>query len=389
MMSSKTHGLLGSLTPQQFLAEHWQKKPLLVRQAIPGFRGFLTPADLLRLATRDDVVARTVTDTGQKGTRRFRLDEGPFKNSDPKRVPHDRWTLLVQGIEQHFDAGWELLQLFNFLPSARVDDLMVSWARPGGTVGPHFDLYDVFLLQGSGRRRWQISTDGDLDCDDDADVRVLKRFVPSADWVLEPGDMLYLPPNVGHFGVAEPFSGAGDEECMTWSVGFSAPANEQLVHNFLAFLGMEAKAEGMYEDPDLTLQERPADVVDATVLRVERALEELRWDRERVATFTGRLLTGPKDGVVFSPPKKPVDVDAFVARCAQKGTLRLSRKSRMLFRGDRVFLNGEEHKVKGPVKTALQLLADRRFYELPLKVDDDDAAALLHAFYLAGFIVLS
>ncbi|MDP2343115.1 MAG: cupin domain-containing protein [Deltaproteobacteria bacterium] len=380
--------LLGPLTPAQFLAEHWQKKPLLVRQAIPGFRGFLKPADLLRLSTRDDVAARAVTDTGQKGARRFRLDEGPFKNTDVKRVPADRWTLLVQGIEQHFDAGWELLQRFNFLPNARVDDLMVSWARPGGSVGPHYDLYDVFLLQGTGRRRWQISTDGDLDCDDDADVRVLTRFKPSADWVLEPGDMLYLPPNVGHFGVAEALKDANDEDCMTWSIGFSAPTNEQLAHNFLAFLGMEAKGEGIYEDPDLTLQARPADVVDATVARVERALEELRWDRERVATFTGRLLTGPKDSVVFAEPKKPVDVDAFARRLAQPGTLKLARGSRMLFRGERVFLNGEEHPVKGAFKTAMQLLADTRATALPIKIDDDEAA-LLHGLYVRGFIVIA
>ena len=377
--------LLGALSPAQFLSEHWQKKPLLVRQAIPGFRGFLQPADLARLASRDDVAARVVTDTGQQGARRFRLDEGPFERFDIARVPAERWTLLVQGIEQHVAAGWELLRRFSFVPHARVDDLMVSWARPGGSVGPHFDLYDVFLLQGSGRRRWQVSTDGDLECDDDADVRVLRRFKPSAEWLLEPGDMLYLPPNVGHFGVAE--RAPDGEECMTWSIGFSAPTNEQLAHNFLAYLGQEVRGEGMYEDPDLTLQARPADVVDATVARVERALEELRWDRERVATFTGRLLTGPKDSASFAEPKKPLDVDAFARRLKGNGRLSLAGSSRMLFRGERVFLNGEEHRVQGALLVALQTLADERQTALPVDVDDA-GVALLHGCYLRGFIVL-
>ena len=377
--------LLGSLSPEQFLAEHWQKKPLLVRQALPGFRGFLTPADLLKLAADPDVAARVVTDTGDKGARRFRLDEGPFHNRDVARVPRERWTLLVQGIEQHFDAGWDLLRRFSFIPNARIDDLMVSWARPGGSVGPHFDLYDVFLLQGSGRRRWQVSTDGDLACFDDADTRVLQRFTPTAEWVLEPGDMLYLPPNVGHFGVAVPADG---DECMTWSIGFSAPTNEQLAHNFLAFIGQEVRGEGMYQDPDLALQERPADLVDATIARVERALEELRWDRERVATFTGRLLTGPKDSAFFTSPKKPLDVAAFQKRLTQGGKLALSRCSRMLFRGDRVFINGEVHVVVGTLRTALQTLADERVVALPLGVDDD-GVTLLHELYVAGFFVLS
>ena len=177
---------------------------------------------------------------------------------------------------------------------------------------------------------------------------------------------------------------------MTWSIGFSAPTNEQLVHNFLAFLGIDAKAEGMYEDPDLGLQKRPADLVDATVNRVQSALEELRWDRERVATFSGRLLTGPKDSVVFVPPRQPVAIEAFGRRLAATGVLQLTRCSRMLFRGERIFLNGDEHRVAGALQTAMQTLADDRAVRLPLTSGrlHDDEVALLHDFYLRGFVVI-
>jgi 50S ribosomal protein L16 3-hydroxylase len=364
------------MEPARFLAEHWQKQPLLVRQAIPGFRGLVSAAQLAKLAAHPRAAARTVT----KG-KHWRLHEGPFGILDVARMPKRDFTLLVQGVEQHIDGAWELLQQFSFIPTARIDDLMVSYAVPGGSVGPHFDLYDVFLLQGTGRRRWQIAADGDLACIDDGDLRVLERFVPTHEWVLEPGDMLYLPPKVGHWGTAI-------DPCMTYSIGFSAPSHEQLVHNFLAFLAASAlPGDGLYEDADLALQPRPAELGDDAIARVERVLDQLRWDRECTTTFLGRLLTGPKPSMRFAAPRQPLDARAFAAKLASPGTLVLAKASRMLSRGDRFFVNGEVLHARDPrTAAALRSLADTRALALPV-VLTDQGRVLVYDLYRAGFVV--
>lgn len=370
--------LLGGRTPAQFLAQHWQKKPLLVRQAIPKFTGFLTPQDLCRLAGRDDAGARVVRDTGHKDpTRRFRLEQGPF-HLDANKIPAERWTVLVQHIEDHHDAGWPLLLRFaDVVPLSRIGDLMVSWAKAGGSVGAHVDAYDVFLLQGSGRRRWQIDDGHNRDLYD-GDLQTLKNFRPVEEWILEPGDMLYLPPHIGHHGVAL------DDNCMTWSIGFTAPSHDQLVHNWLAFQEQQHETiVGHYEDPDLTRQDDAGAVADATVARVKSALATVAVTDDAVATFVGRLLTGRPD-VEFAAPKKKLSKEAFAQRLAQKGKLALSRKSRLLFRGNKAFINGEEHALPPSSQPALRVLANTRQLTLPVQGADD----VLYAFYAAGFVVL-
>lgn len=379
---------LGGLTPAAFMASHWQQKPLLVRQALPGFTGFLTPSELARLAGRDDVVARSVTDGGDKLAlgKRFRLKHGPFKQLKVEDTP-PRYTLLVQNIERIVDDGWPLLQQFSFIPRARIDDLMVSWAKTGASVGPHVDLYDVFLLQGIGRRRWSID-DGKNVTVTDGDLRLLQNFTPTEDWVLEPGDMLYLPPGVGHHGVAV------DDDCMTWSIGFSMPSQDQLVENFLAFLGMEAAHEGMVKDPG-----RPAVDVDATAVVDDAfvdvaaaALRDVAWDKERVATFLGRLLTGRTD-VEHKAPKGALTRGAFVTQVTTgKGRLALARTSRMLLRARRVFLNGELHTCSTAAAPLFHAFARDRSVALPLRgpsgdVDDADVSFLFAA-YARGELVL-
>lgn len=377
-------GVLGRLSPQQFLARHWQKEPLLVRQAIPGFTGFLAPRDLVKLASRSNAVARTVT----RKDARYQMREGPFARLvAPKRD----FTLLVQGVEQHVDAAWQLLQRFAFIPTARIDDLMISWANTGGGVGPHFDAYDVFLLQGRGRRHWQITrrleSEHERACMAHGGLRILKQLEVAHEWTLAPGDMLYLPPNVGHHGVAL------DDDCMTYSIGFLAPSHEQLMGNFLAFLEQDTGApDGVYGDPDLAPQQHPAEIVDDTLARVERILDPLRWDRERLALFVGRFLTGPKPSARFVRPRHALDLDA-------PGTLRLAGASRMLFRDDRFFVNGEVIEVAGARAAAvLRELADTRTLALPLgdahrddddddSDDDDEVRGIIAALYRAGFVV--
>lgn len=392
MKPARPASLLGGLTPAQFLKDHWQKKPLLVRQAVPQFRGFLDPSGLCRLAARPDAVSRTVMDTQAKNAAaRFKLREGPFKKLDVTQAPKN-WSLLVQGIEAQHDEGWALLQLFNFVPTSRVDDLMVSWATTGGGVGAHSDLYDVFLLQGSGRRRWRIEEGGDLSVVG-GDMRVLKHFKPQQEWVLEPGDMLYLPPDVAHEGVSL------DDHCMTWSIGFTQPTHAQLSGNFLAYLDMQEPEKGILQDPDLKESLHPAELTDDSITRVNRSLAcslgltpGSTFDQERVAGFLGRLSTGRPD-VDYEAPRKPLTKDAFSKRLHAAGTLRLSRKTRMLFRGRRLFVNGEEIVVPPPRKNEADVmelliqLADQRALVLPAR--DAAFALLAYDLYVAGFVVLS
>ncbi|HYD33010.1 MAG TPA: cupin domain-containing protein, partial [Methylophilaceae bacterium] len=198
--------LLGGLTAEQFLQEYWQKKPLLIRNAIPDFSGLLRPEELAGLACEEGVQSRLVSQQRNK----WRVEEGPFEEERFLKLPARNWTLLVQEVNHHLDEADALLRRFNFIPYARLDDLMVSYAPDEGGVGPHFDSYDVFLLQGQGKRLWRISEQKDLSLIADAPLRILKHFETEQEWLLGPGDMLYLPPHIAHWGIAK-----GD--CMTYS----------------------------------------------------------------------------------------------------------------------------------------------------------------------------
>lgn len=234
--------LLRGLSPRDFLARHWQKRPLLVRGALPRFRDPLTPAALLKLACRDDVESRLVRVSG--GRRPFERTDGPQDPRSLSRLPDADWTLLVDGVEQHVPGAAQLQRLFSFIPRWRFDDVMVSFAVRGGTVGPHVDNYDVFLIQGRGRRRWQIQRDPDRALRRGLDLQVLRRFEPEATWVLEQGDILYVPPGTAHYGVAL-------EDCLTYSVGFRAPSHRALVALAAEALIASIPADRLYADPDL------------------------------------------------------------------------------------------------------------------------------------------
>src|SRR5687767_9412173 len=223
MQIAQPLSLLGGLSPRQFMKRHWQRKPLLVRGAVPGLPPVADRNALFALAGRDDVESRLVEkhDDG-----RWSLRRGPFARRALPPLARPRWTLLVQGVDLHLDAAHELLQRFRFVPEARLDDLMVSYASDAGGVGPHFDSYDVFLLQAQGRRRWRIGAQKDLTLRDDVPLKILRHFEPEFDYVLEPGDMLYLPPGYAHDGVAQ-------GECQTYSIGFRAPARGELAQELL------------------------------------------------------------------------------------------------------------------------------------------------------------
>ena len=375
--------ILGGRSPRAFLRDHWQKRPLLVRGALPGFAGLLDRDALLQLATRPDAVSRLIVDRGARaGRRRWERHDGPFGGLDAAMLSGRAWTLLVHGVESLVPGGWELLRAFAFLPAARIDDLMVSYAAPGGSVGPHVDDYDVFLLQGPGRRRWQVSAQRDRSLEPGAAIDVLRRFRPEEEWVLEPGDMLYLPPGVAHHGVAV-------DPCFTYSVGFLAPSHAELAEAFLTYLagtlGQELAPTARYADPDLAPARDRIAVGDAMVAQVAAALDGIRWDRARVAQFLGCFLTRPRAHARFLPPRRPPSRAAFARRLRGRGALRLALPTRGLTRRGVVYLNGAAHRVDAATARLLRQLFDERTLRLPVAAPPA-AAALLHAWCCAGYL---
>jgi 50S ribosomal protein L16 3-hydroxylase len=364
--------LLGGLSPEAFLAEYWQKKPLLVRQALPGFGDWLNRESLSKLAMRDDAESRLVRFIrGQ-----CLLDHGPFEADDLASLPKKNWSLLVSGVNHFLPEGDALLHAFDFVPLARLDDLMVSYAPPGGGVGPHFDSYDVFLIQGQGRRRWEISAQDDLEILDGAPLRILKRFKPELSWDLEPGDMLYLPPQYAHNGTAL-------SDCMTWSVGFRVPTAEDMVGNFLNYLQDRLTPTGLYSDPDLNRQRHPAEIPATMVNQVSAMLKAIRWDKATVEDFLGSYLSEPKSHVFYEPPEQPMKSAAFAKALARNG-IHLDPRSQLLFRGPAYFMNGERVDATPVTLESLQTLADRR--ALPPAPIGPDLLATLHGWYVAGYL---
>ncbi len=365
--------LLGGLTPQQFLRDYWQKKPLLIRQAVPGFKGLLNPQQLIELACDEDAQARIVTQ--QRG--KFSLRHSPFAAEDFDSFGKAKWSVLVQGVNHFLPQATELIKQFNFIPHARLDDLMVSYAPKGGGVGPHFDAYDVFLLQGLGHRRWQISTQKDQTLIEGAPLRILKDFRVEQEWVLEAGDMLYLPPHCAHNGIAE-------DDCMTYSIGFRTPAYQELAEQFLVYLQDRICVEGMYADPDLKLQKHPSEIGSDMLQQVAGAIRQVKWDDEDVANFLGCYLSEPKPHIFFDAPAKPLSEARFV-QALQKSGVTLDMKTQMQCYGSTVFINGDAHPVSKAVYRSLRELADTR--ELAASDQLPQAViTLLYEWYLDGYL---
>lgn len=379
-----TAAVLGGMSPQLFLRDYWQKRPLLIRQALPGFKGIIDRDSFIALAERNDVTSRLVIQHPRRKNSRWERHDGPFGGIDVSMLPKSHWTLLIHGLESLVPGGWELLRSFSFVPTARIDDLMVSYASDGGTVGPHDDQYDVFLLQGPGKRRWQVSTQRDRALDPEAAIKVLKAFVPEEEWLLEPGDMLYVPPGVAHFGVAE-------GPCFTYSIGFLAPSHRELVQGFLGYLGEvlteELDPDARYADPDLQLQKEPLELGDAMVAQVASVLDRIRLDKGKTDEFLGRYLTGRQPDSAFAEPQQPLDESAFAKKLKRRGRLELALASRGLIRGNKLFLNGEVHAAKPATLRLFKQLVFDRALPLPLPAPiDDKAMDLFYDWYAAGYL---
>ncbi|CAI2798012.1 MULTISPECIES: ribosomal protein uL16 3-hydroxylase [Pseudomonas] len=278
--------LLGGITAREFLRDYWQKKPLLIRQAIPDFESPIDADELAGLALEEEVESRLVIEHGE---RPWELRRGPFAEDAFSTLPEREWTLLVQAVDQFVPEVAELLEQFRFLPSWRIDDVMISFAAPGGSVGPHFDNYDVFLLQAQGKRNWKIGQmcSSESPLLQHADLRILAEFEESAEWVLEPGDMLYLPPRLAHFGIAE-------DDCMTYSVGFRAPSAAEVLTHFTDFLSQYLTDEERYTDADAQPVSDPHQIQSDALDRLKSLLAEHMSDERMLLTWFGQFMTEPR-----------------------------------------------------------------------------------------------
>lgn len=369
--------LLGGLSASAFLRRHWQKKPLLVRDALPGFEGVLDLDTMIDLACREQCESRLVV----RNRDRWTVEHGPFERKRFSRLPARNWTLLLQGLEQMLPDARGLLARFAFIPFTRLDDLMVSYAPAGGGVGPHFDSYDVFLLQGPGQRRWQVSHQRDLTLVADAPLKILRRFAPDGQCLLSAGDMLYLPPAFAHDGVAV-------DACQTYSIGFRAPSHRELMSQFLIYLEDRLDSEERYRDPELAAQTAPARIGVGMFTKVGRILSAIDWKQADVVEFLGCYLTEPKPRVLFMPPRKPLPESAFL-RAARKEGVELTLPSLMLYASSTVFINGEQFKAAKGTAAPLRRLANTRQlpgHQIP---GDGPAAAVLYRWYRAGYICFS
>ena len=355
------------------MRRYWQREPLLLRRAFPAFRDPLSPREVLALAGSDEVASRLV----QRRGKRWSLEHGPIAPARLRALPPRDWTVLVQDTNHVSPRADALLGAFDFIPHARIDDVMVSYAVPGGGVGPHVDSYDVFLLQGRGRRRWRISRQRDLAFTPGLPLKILERFVPEEEWVLEAGDMLYLPPGVAHDGIAE-------SECLTWSIGFRAPSDEDLAHAFLDHLRDTVALEGHYGDAGATPSAQAGQLPDALVDHAARTLARIEWSDAQVREFCGRFLSEPKSHVYFTAPARPLARAAFERRAARDG-VRLDPRSRLLFSGTMFYMNGEPLRPAAAARTALRRLADSRTLEGPVRAPAE-FWDIVHEWYRRGFV---
>lgn len=371
------------MPPAVFLRDYWQKRPLLVRNAFPDYVSPIEPDDLAGLACEDGVLARIVRHDRRHDA--WTVEAGPFPEAKFPGMPGHDWTLLVQDVDKWDPDIAALLEHFRFLPSWRLDDIMVSFAAPGGSVGAHVDQYDVFLLQAHGHRRWQIDAGPNppLGFRDDVELRLLKQFTPTHDWVLAPGDMLYLPPGVPHHGVAE-------DACLTFSVGMRAPSAAELLGDYVDHVLVAADDSVRYRDPDLAVPDDPARIDAAALERVRQALEQLKTDPDSIADWFGRFITTYRTAAEVAPAPDLPSAAGVEQALAAGVPLQRHPYSRMAWQAGAgeasLYANGEAWTVPA---------ADARVLANARELDSDAFAALspagrrcLHALVQAGHFLL-
>lgn len=362
--------LLGGLTASQFMRKHWHKKPLLVRQAISGFKAPIPRARLLAMAGEEGVESRLIQ---QLDGDNWKLSHGPLSRRSLPALTKPGWSVLVQGVDMHDDKAHELLQQFRFVPEARLDDLMISFATDKGGVGPHFDSYDVFLLQAHGKRRWRIGRQKDLSLQEDKPLKILANFEPEEEFVLEPGDMLYLPPKWAHDGVAE-------GECMTYSIGFRSPDRGEMGRELLLRMSDEPDEPEnpvIYRDPKQEAVSNPAEIPAGMYDFAREALQKALAEPLALERALGEYLSDPKPNVWFEHGDENGMFESVV----------LDRRTRMMYDAKHIFINGESYLAGGRDATLMRKLADTRMLSRKdLASASDDALELLSSWFDAGWV---
>ncbi len=380
--------LLGGISPAEFMAKYWQKKPLLIRNAVPGFKPLLSRSALFELAGQDDVESRLIVANGDK----WKMSHGPVTSKSLPSLKKSNWTLLVQGVDMHDAQVHALKNQFRFAPDARLDDLMISFATDGGGVGPHFDSYDVFLLQAHGTRRWRIGKQKDGTLQPNMPLKILANFKPEQEFDLQPGDMLYLPPRYAHDGVAV-------GECMTYSIGFKAPKEVDLGRELLLRYADDTqkdqedqeddasgtkrniKPDVLYRDADQLAVEHPAEIPAALLAFARQAVDKAMADPDALARNLGEYLTEPKANVWFDEPEDDVVL-------TRQNRVELSPRSQMMFDARHIFLNGESWRAAGNDAKLMRRLADQRCLNAAeLTKASDGAVSLLQEWIDEGWLV--
>lgn len=338
--------LLGGLTHEAFLRDYWQQKPLLIRQAIPGFGEELSPEELAGLACEEGVEARLILE--KDGAKPWEVRHGPFAYEAFDNLPETHWTLLVQDVEKHIPDLKNITQAFDFIPNWRRDDLMVSYAADQGNVGPHTDQYDVFLLQGHGKRRWSVGNTAlqEAKLIDGLELCILEEFQADDSWDLEPGDMLYLPPGFAHHGV-----GIGD--CMTWSIGFRAPTVKEMAVMLMERLLEDLPDETRFVDAKRSPADDPSQIDSQSLAWVRTTLRDaLQFDDSQVDRTFASLVSENKAHILSRVPEQTLDEDGLIEALQAGEQIWRDSYSRFTWLKENdelvhLYADGEEFTVKG------------------------------------------
>jgi 50S ribosomal protein L16 3-hydroxylase len=372
------------MSPAQFLRDYWQKRPLLIRNAFPDFITPIEPEDLAGLACEEAALSRIVSHDRSKDS--YALRSGPFREDEFPGMPQQDWTLLVQDVDKWDADVAALLPYFAFLPRWRVDDIMISFAAPGGSVGAHVDQYDVFLLQAKGQRRWQIDArpDASIEFRPDAELKLLQRFDPSHDWVLQPGDMLYLPPGVPHHGVAV-------DACLTISIGMRAPSQSELLLDLAEQIASELPDERRYADPDLAPARDPNRIDDAALARVRASVASLLdADDQALREWFGGFITRYRSAAEPVPPAKPLSFDKLQQSLAKGDILLRHPYARLAWsgsgKGARLFASGDA--LPCPARDAAALCAATVIDHSVWQSLQEPAREVVHQLYSSGSLVV-